>query len=410
MSYLSQLLRHASSADTSFDDEVVAVSAPRLRSTFPRLSVLLLALSLLSIPAAAQDGEPDNIKDAKEQREDSRREQAEAAERVELEAAELADVQQALDDITEAAEFQQAKVDAAQAELRARATELSRSRDELASTDDRIAELREQVRSVAVAAYVGNPNAAQSLLESESLTDAVRRTSFLGYVNGDQANVFEELRQLTEDQEFALAAAEVAQAESEALEASLAAELIVLQDRLALQAEIRANLATRVANARAELRELEREEAALSDFIKKEQERLTALNFTPSSRGFIKPTAGNIGSGFGPRAHPILAITRLHAGLDIGGASGQPIVAANDGRVIWAGWRGGYGNAVIIDHGNGRTTLYAHMSSIGVSQGADVDRGDTIGAVGTTGLSTGPHLHFELRLNGAPVDPRPYLP
>ncbi len=399
MSHLDHSLRPPPDRDT----------LPRLRRTLRRLGVVLLAFSLLSIPAAAQDG-PDNIDDAKEQRENSRREQAEAAERVELEAAELAEVQQALDDITEATEFQQAKVNAAQAELSARATELSRSRDALTATDTRIAELTDQVRSVAVAAYVGNPNAEQSLLESESLTDAVRRTSFLGYVNGDQANLFEELRQLTEDQEYALAAAEVAQAESEALEASLASELIVLQERLALQAEIRANLESRLADARSELRELEREEAALSDFIKKEQERLTALNFTPSSRGFIKPTAGNIGSGFGPRAHPILSITRLHAGLDIGGASGQPIVAANDGRVIWAAWRGGYGNAVIIDHGNGRTSLYAHMSSVATSPGTDVERGDTIGAVGTTGLSTGPHLHFEIRVNGSPVDPRPYLP
>ena len=121
------------------------------------------------------------------------------------------------------------------------------------------------------------------------------------------------------------------------------------------------------------------------------------------------PTAGSIGSGFGWRTHPIFGTQRFHAGVDIGGACGQPIWAGEDGTVISAGYSGGYGNLTVIDHGDGLATAYAHQSSFGVSSGQSVSRGQTIGYVGTTGWSTGCHLHFEVRVNGSPVDPVPYL-
>lgn len=121
------------------------------------------------------------------------------------------------------------------------------------------------------------------------------------------------------------------------------------------------------------------------------------------------PTDGPIVSGFGYRTHPIFGTTTFHAGVDIDGACGQPIWAAEDGKVLSAGSYGGYGMATVIDHGGGLSTLYAHQSSIGVSAGQQVQRGQQIGLVGTTGLSTGCHLHFEVRINGEPVDPVPYL-
>ena len=121
------------------------------------------------------------------------------------------------------------------------------------------------------------------------------------------------------------------------------------------------------------------------------------------------PTEGPIVSGFGYRTHPVYGTTRFHSGVDIDGACGQPIFAAEKGTVLSAGYNGGYGNATVIDHGNGLSTLYAHQSSIGVSSGQRVTRAEQIGLVGTTGLSTGCHLHFEVRVNGEPVDPVPYL-
>lgn len=124
---------------------------------------------------------------------------------------------------------------------------------------------------------------------------------------------------------------------------------------------------------------------------------------------FNLPSDAPISSGFGYRMHPILGYQRFHAGLDFAADYGSPILAADRGVVIFAGWYGGYGNAVIIDHGNGLTTMYAHSQELYVSEGQTVQRGQAIAAVGSTGLSTGPHLHFEVRKDGEPVDPAPYL-
>jgi murein DD-endopeptidase MepM/ murein hydrolase activator NlpD len=122
-----------------------------------------------------------------------------------------------------------------------------------------------------------------------------------------------------------------------------------------------------------------------------------------SGSGFVWPASGIVTSGFGWRWG------RMHEGLDIAAPSGSPISAATSGTVIYAGWMGGYGNLVVIDHGGGLATAYGHQSSIAVSSGSQVSQGQTIGYVGSTGHSTGPHLHFEVRVNGSAVDPMGYL-
>jgi len=121
------------------------------------------------------------------------------------------------------------------------------------------------------------------------------------------------------------------------------------------------------------------------------------------------PAPGRLTSRFGNRVHPIYGDVRLHAGIDIGAPDGTPIVAADDGIVIVAGSSGGYGNLVVIAHGEGLSTAYAHQSSMAVSSGQSVRRGQVIGYVGNTGASTGNHLHFEVRRNGEPVDPLGYV-
>ncbi|HET6535134.1 MAG TPA: M23 family metallopeptidase, partial [Sphingomicrobium sp.] len=114
---------------------------------------------------------------------------------------------------------------------------------------------------------------------------------------------------------------------------------------------------------------------------------------------------GHITSYFGNRYHPILHFTRFHAGIDIGASWGSPIVAAADGRVIRAGWAGGYGREVQIAHGGGLVSLYGHMSQIAAEPGSYVRQGQVIGYVGSSGLSTGPHVHFEVKQNGTAVNP-----
>lgn len=132
-----------------------------------------------------------------------------------------------------------------------------------------------------------------------------------------------------------------------------------------------------------------------------------------SSTGFMKPIGGRITSPFGWRTHPIFKSRTFHSGVDIGGPNYGNIHASNSGRVIYTGWYGGYGKVVIIDHGvvNNKptTTLYAHMSSITVRNGQNVNKGQVIGHEGTTGYSTGPHCHFEVRINGKPNNPLNYI-
>jgi murein DD-endopeptidase MepM/ murein hydrolase activator NlpD len=119
----------------------------------------------------------------------------------------------------------------------------------------------------------------------------------------------------------------------------------------------------------------------------------------------MAPVAGHITSSFGMRYHPILHFARMHAGIDFGAAWGSPIVAAADGQVVAAAWTGGYGRQVQVAHGSGIVTTYSHMSSIAASPGEPVRQGQVIGYVGSSGLATGPHLHFEVRVNGHPVNP-----
>lgn len=124
---------------------------------------------------------------------------------------------------------------------------------------------------------------------------------------------------------------------------------------------------------------------------------------------FVKPADGPITSAFGPRMHPIFHTVRMHTGVDIGAAYGSTVRAGAAGVVVVAGEASGYGNAIVIDHGGGLATLSGHLSRFAVRVGQTVTAGQAIGAVGNTGNSTGPHLHFEVRVRGVPVDPMPYL-
>jgi len=134
-------------------------------------------------------------------------------------------------------------------------------------------------------------------------------------------------------------------------------------------------------------------------------------NGAPGGTGkMIWPISGPITSPFGWRTHPIFGTRILHTGIDIGADYGDRVVAADSGIVIAAGWMGGYGKAVIIDHGNGIATLYGHNSELLVAEGQRVVKGQTIARAGATGYATGPHVHFEVRVNGTPVNPLPYLP
>ncbi|MGF1535048.1 MAG: murein hydrolase activator EnvC family protein [Elainellaceae cyanobacterium] len=187
--------------------------------------------------------------------------------------------------------------------------------------------------------------------------------------------------------------------------------LLLQKSEYEAQAQAQSALVSRLQQDRKALEEAESR-------LAQDSENLTALIRRRIAAGqgivlgtgqMIFPTNGRVTSRFGWRVHPILGSRRFHSGIDFGASQGTPIRAADAGRVLFAGWYGGYGRAVVINHGDGITTLYGHASRVYVSEGETVTRGQAIAAVGSTGLSTGPHLHFEVRRNGAPVNPAAYL-
>lgn len=160
------------------------------------------------------------------------------------------------------------------------------------------------------------------------------------------------------------------------------------------------------------LRQFEEDEADIAAEIRSFSKRTNqgkSLNLPKFHGAFIRPVSAPITSEFGMRYHPILKIRRMHSGLDFGAPVGSRVRASAAGVVILAEHKGGYGNTVVIEHGGGIQTLYGHLSSYSVSAGQKVAQGQAIGRSGNSGLSTGPHLHFEIRLNGRPVNPRSRL-
>lgn len=156
-----------------------------------------------------------------------------------------------------------------------------------------------------------------------------------------------------------------------------------------------------------QVKELEAESRSIAALLKSRQKG--QVFEAGGAKKLAWPTTGPVSSGYGYRTHPIFGDRRLHAGIDINAPTGQAVISGEAGTVIWAGEKGGYGNTVIVDHGDALATLYAHLSAISVSQGSKVDRSSRVGSVGCTGYCTGPHLHFETRVKGEPVNPMQFF-
>lgn len=217
----------------------------------------------------------------------------------------------------------------------------------------------------------------------------------------------EKSEQIQAEYETMLDELDVRQAELESERAELEAQI---EEATQLIVDLEAQLETDRAAYEEQLAKEEALESEIQNMIA-ELERQEAANSITSTGTYIWPLPGySPGSAYGWRIHPIWGDMRFHAGEDIGAPTGTPILAADSGIATVIPDNGnGYGNYVIINHGGGRTTLYAHMSGFAVSNGASVTQGQTIGYVGSTGNSTGPHLHFEVRVNGATTDPKSYF-
>ncbi len=297
--------------------------------------------------------------------------------------------------------------------------QLQQSYQELAETRIRLDESTQKARAWVTAAYIGSSSGTESIaLSAESLTSVYIGLEYLDYVaeDTDRAMLEYETLQTQEvrQQELIKADEDVVNGEIEALD-EIKANLDALA---ATQAELAEAVAAELSILNAKLDEVDDAIAEFSDeldALEAEQARVEQLIEEEASREgdapgiLVRPVPGAITSGFGNRLHPIYGYYRMHKGVDMSAGHGQAIKAAASGRVILAAYYGGYGNTIIVDHGGGMTTLYAHQSSLNVSYGDSVGAGDIIGYVGSTGASTGPHLHFEVRLFGEAVDPEDYI-
>ena len=177
----------------------------------------------------------------------------------------------------------------------------------------------------------------------------------------------------------------------------------------AMQAVEELNASSAQITALLKARQAERAAARAAAAAAAAQQSAPSYSWVQGSGQLGWPVSGEITSPYGYRTHPIWGTTIYHSGIDIGVDEGTPVHAADGGTVVWSGWMGGYGYAVVIDHGNGMSTLYAHNSEVAVSEGQDVGKGQVVAYAGSTGNSTGPHVHFEVRISGDPVDPMGYL-
>lgn len=390
-----------------------------------RVLSTLLALLLLSAPAIGQttttepDAEPENsaeIEDARQERERLKREQIAASQQLSvarIDSQELAVNLAVLD--TEVAE-KSSLLETTRLQLGSALAQAEEATLALAQTQDQQAQLLSQVTDLAVAGFLKSAATEGLIFDVGDVNEAVRQNFMLRESNTGPNDVLDQLRAVEEDRIIAKVVLDEANAEKLKLEAELTETLVDLETRRATQAALQAEMDRRVADWESEVRSIQDAVDDITKFLQQNDPDHNDPNrpppdpSDPSVQGFQWPYLGRVGSGFGYRIHPIYRTKRLHTGLDIGGSTGDPVYAAKGGEVIWADRRGGYGLTVVIDHGDGISSLYAHMSGYEARLGDFVARGDVIGYIGSTGTSTSPHLHFEIRVNGNPVDPLPYLP
>lgn len=391
-------------------------------ASFLALSILLGGQAIY-MPAYADDLD-DQVQDLQGQIDSSRLEQE--------------NWQQVIEDVSAKLKQIQADLDAANARLQSIQTKQAEINAQIAQTQNEIVKMeaylktRQDVLNRRVRAIYmhGQLNYLEVILGANSFSDFANRVELLKRVIRSDYNLILEIQkqkaaieakkaQLEEDkrQLDALAAEaektrqEIAKRKAEqqkvldSAKSNKAAAAQMEQDLNAQLASVRNLIQQRLAAAEA-ARQAAQQQAASDD---EGGGGGSDDNYVQGTGAMGWPCSGPITSPFGYRTHPIFGTTIFHAGIDIGVDYGTPIHAADSGVVVYSGWISGYGNAVIIDHGGGISTLYGHNQSLAVSEGQSVSKGSVIAYAGSTGNSTGPHCHFEVDVNGSPVNPMGYL-
>lgn len=291
-------------------------------------------------------------------------------------------------------------------------SELEESEEALEEAESVLDENTELAKSRIRAMYeLGSTSYLNIILGSKSLHDFITRVELVKQMTAYDQQVIDALKETkTTIEEETKAIKEKKDAQQKALD-SLESNVASLKKKQSQSSSLIETFNAKTAENIKAIEAAERAEAELQAEIRQALANSSNENFVGGQ--FLWPIPGyyTITSPFGYRTHPTTGVYKLHTGVDIAGSkiSGKPILAANSGKVIKAGYNRGYGNYVVIDHGGGYSTLYGHASSLAVSAGQSVTRGDTIAYVGTTGYSTGYHLHFEIIENGEYKDPLSYF-
>ena len=386
----------------------------KLRAAAAFLALVILALALMPAgPAlAVSQSEIDALEEQRDELKAQREEMQAGIDELKNQQAGVLEQKRALDEQNEVYR-QELELIEEQVSLYTRLVDEKAAELEKATADEaeQLAIYKQHVRAME---ENGEYTYLSIIFGSKSLSQLMSNLDMIGEIMDADKRIYDQYTAAREDAEeikaeyeTTLSALADKQAEYEAEKADLEAKIAEANDMIAqLEEEINSNYDLYL--------EVLAQDEALESYIQSmiaEMERQEAANSITSTGTYIWPLPGySPGSAYGWRMHPIYHEMRFHAGEDIGAPSGTPILAADSGMATVIADNGnGYGNYIMINHGGGRVTLYAHMSAFAISNGATVSQGQVIGYVGSTGNSTGPHPHFEVRVNGATTDPKNYF-
>lgn len=305
----------------------------------------------------------------------------------------------------------QSDIDELEASISEAQAKLETLEEELAAAEEKVNTQNENLNARLRNMYKnGSVGFIDVLMDSGSFSEFLNNLSLVEKVYTSDQDVLEELQKAYDEIDAKKKEIETLQAELSESKATMEEQKSSLEADKASVEKKKSEIAADSAETQRELDKLEADAQALTSSIRNSGSSSSSSKYNGGIMAWPVPSCHTVSSGYGGRIHPTTGKYKFHGGLDIPGSYGSAIVAANSGRVIWAGNRGdSYGNYVIIDHGGGVSTLYGHSSKVLVSTGQRVSRGQRIANVGSTGRSTGPHCHFEVRINGSRVNPNPYV-
>ncbi len=279
---------------------------------------------------------------------------------------------------------------------------------ELTEAEQKLAILGEELRQKIVEAYKsGRVNYLEILFASRTMADFINRSYYFERAITSDVKLINDIKDLIKKSEIAKAELKKKTREIKSYANVVEKKKKTINDQAYLKRKAYESLKKRREEYERRIAEMEKSSRELEALIKR---TVSKSKVAPKSTGKMSwPARGRIVSGFGYRRHPLWGGTHFHTGVDIAAPYGAPVRAADSGEVIFAGWWDGFGKSVVINHGKGITTVYGHMSRLYVRSGQVIGKGQVVGLIGSTGYSTGPHLHFEVRVKGKPVNPMPWL-